>query len=139
MIILQAIVLATDAQAVVMEVSSDNGSTWETTGYDMSTHGVVGGTGVLGTSTTNFIIGHTSTYQGNNTNEDCNATLWLYGAAQSVTTKLTGTVAIASTATAQYQGNIGGAYEATTALNAIRFRSTSGNLTSGVISLYGVS
>lgn len=133
---------ATDAVSLYMKVSTDGGSTWVGgTAYTSQAYGQDTANGVGGAvlaSAAQFRLGDTTTLS-NVSTASYNATLKLYGLNQ-------------ATKYLQYHGDhygaysdsksrrqwIGGTWLSATAVNALQFLMSSGNIASGTIRIYGL-
>lgn len=143
-IMFDGIYAGTDDSYLLLQVSTDNGSTWVSSGYmygnvrsNMYSSGV---TGENSTSAAHLPVTTTAgTVQiGNDATQAANGLLFLQGVNDtSARTSLSGTTTNTNTG-GENNVYVSGVYDATTAVNAIRFTMDSGNIAAGTITLYGV-
>lgn len=133
---------ATDGTTINMRVSTDGGSTYvSTTDYaywdfrfDAGSAGPGGATGA-----TSIVLGETNGI-GNASAFGLVGMIQLYDpGSASVHKAINGNIAFRNAAGLRIAHVVAGAYEANTAVNAVRFLAGSGNITSGTIRCYGLS
>lgn len=143
MVLIHNAVPATDNVNLLMEVSTDNGSTWATTNYTGAIFAADGSTTYSINSTTNVIV-HTAV---SGSGLDAGDTAWGGSAVFRIFNPASSTMykhmiiqggGPNSTASGQSASWGSAVYKSTTAVNAIRFRMASGNIASGTFTLYGV-
>jgi hypothetical protein len=139
-VVLDSIVPATDNTTLMMRVSTDNGSTWENTNYSWVR--ISAGTSSAlakssGTTDTAFDI---NAALGNTGNESWSGEITVFNPGQSGEyTRLRSNQSMSSAAAEFIISMSTGAWVgATTAIDGIQFLMSSGNLTSGTITLYRI-
>ena len=133
---------ATDGVALYMRTSTDNGTSYDSGVSDYQWSLLV--TDTSGNSpkvdTADSSIELTDTDLGNGTNETCCVDINLYDPSTAKYTKATWTSTYASSSSAARRSITGGGYrQSTTAVDAIQFLMSSGNISSGTFSLYGLT
>lgn len=134
---------ATNATTLQMKVSTDGGATWVAgSSYVYNNWGVDsgGGSGITrSTSAALFVLGDASVLS-NAAGATTNATLTLQNAA-TATNRFTyqGMMFRIDSGPTYRTNTIGGTWNSASAVNAIQFTSSSGNLASGTIRLYGIA
>jgi hypothetical protein len=142
--VLRDVLLATDAKNLYMRISQDAGSTWIATGYDYHRQQRYQGVNtyqgeVLDGGTFWILAG------GNNTSnvagEGIHGFATIFNPAGAVKHVMTAnTIYTTDTATNKMNYIVSGAYDTdTTAIDGVQFLSSSGNIASGSISMYGIS
>jgi hypothetical protein len=130
-----------DGRSIAYRVSSDNGSTFETTGYTIKMISVETG-GLIGSANTSaFGYGQFNNYNiGNATNENACCTVTVISPLDSAPTTLLHQEIYTTNVSSRRATTIGiNVYTPSTSINAIRiFMRSSGNLQSGTIVLYGI-
>lgn len=133
---------ATDGATINMQVSTDGGGTWVTSGsysywdwrFDSSTAAAGGATGA-----TAIVLAETNGV-GNAAAFGLVGMIQLYNpSSASLHKSISGNIAFRNAAGTRISHIVAGAYEATTAVNAVRFLASSGNLASGTIRSYGLA
>ncbi len=138
-----AVTPATNAVTFQMQVSTDGGSTWQSSTYSTQAYGQANNTGVGGTansSTTLFTLGDTTTL-GNASTASWSATMKLYNMLQAAKyfSFQGDLVGVGYSDGADRRQFFGGSWHTATAVNALRFKMSSGDIASGVIRVYGLS
>lgn len=133
---------ATDGVYLDMYLSTNNGSTWAT-GYTSANYGRKTNTGAVGEggssiSTIRFCL--TAETQGNVANNEvfCGE-VNLHNPASSIYKTVTAKYVYMNTSTVPICLDMGSLYPSATAVNAVKFQYSSGNIASGSIYVYGVS
>lgn len=134
------IIPATNTVTFFAEVSDDGGSSWKSTGYASSAwiSNNSGGSTVVN-SNTDLRISNTSDV-GNSSGYGLGGVFTLHAPSGSANRKIANwQVSYKNTVAAGVsQTNGGGYWDGTSAITAVRFRFSSGNITSGTITLYGI-
>lgn len=133
------IIPATNTQNLLLEVSTDGGSTWHTAGTDykrainvLSDAGTNAPSGSTGEAALNLTSG-----QSNNSGRPMGGNLYLFGPSASTLQAINWQMSyFDGTNTKLVTG--GGLYTGGAAINGLRFLFSSGNITSGTFSLYGI-
>lgn len=130
-----------DFRAIAFRVSSDNGSTFETTGYTIKMISINSGGSLSTASSSSFGYGQFNNSNiGNATNENACCTVTLISPLDAAPTTLLHQEIYTTSTSSVKSTTIGmNIYTPATSINAIRiFMQTSGNLASGTIVLYGI-
>lgn len=133
----------TDAVDLLMRMSTDGGSSydsganygWRAFIFTTGATAVGGAEGGATSIPLNYAVGHL----GNDANRSYNATIYLYAPGGANYKEVSGQILYFSQDSFRVSGNIGGSYESTTAVDALRFFMSSGNIASGTISIYGLA
>lgn len=132
---------ATDDVGLVMTVSHDGGSTYASTNYDANLHirdesGVADNTG----DTTQWSIAGNNTGQniGNASGEAVDFEVRLYTPSNAAIHRFMGESTWLGTNTVPHRGESYGCQKTTSAINAVKFTMTSGNIASGTFYMYGI-
>lgn len=136
---IQNLIPATSGQSLVLQVSTDTGSTWAATNYWRAGayYGSAGAAAAVSSeSDTTMLLGGISA-----TTDGYRGKVDLYDLASSATSKfITGQIGLlASNDGHRYVFLISGWWVGSSTVDGLRLKSTSGNLTSGTVRLYGVS
>lgn len=134
----QGIQPATAGAFLLLQVSNNAGSSYISTGYVASATGILAAGTTLATtnSTAGFPVGQDA--PASNANQVINSTGYIYGANIGANAFVSGTHStFRNTDTAVRFGWFGGTV-GTTGNNAFRFIMSSGNITAGTVTLYGV-
>jgi hypothetical protein len=135
------LVPATDGAQLFLRVSTDNGSTFKAGASDYFTLAQALGSGIVyheyqGRAQMDLM---TSGYGvGNDSNERGRYELTISGAHTATVTDVHGTGGVEASSGYMYGYMFNGFYNATTAVDAIRFLMSSGNISTGTFSLYGI-
>jgi hypothetical protein len=133
--------VATDGQDMVIRLSDDGGSTYESSNYDWA-HQVGQANGTFGeykqTTPSSLEINR---FNGSATNEKANAYVYLYNLLDSSKYSFSTSQATATLEfTARYGMQFGsGVYHVASTINAIRLQATTGNISVTSASLYGIA
>jgi hypothetical protein len=137
---LDDIIGATDGQNVQILTSSDNGGTWATSAgsysYAVGLGEGTSGFGDIGNSSATFIQMNNS--GSNAVNEGLSAKIIFYNVNSSAHKLMTWDGAYTSAAGNFYWFNGAGKRRATSVINAVRIKMSSGNIASGRIRVYGI-
>jgi hypothetical protein len=136
---------ATDAVGFEVQVSTDNGSTYKTTNeYDYAdmipwntdgSYNARGGSGVGAI----LVTGTDSSYNiGNAANRGITGEFYIYNPSNAAYGRTTGNFSFTTAGGALRASNHAGVFNSATAINAIRFLFSSGNIASGTFTLYGI-
>ena len=146
LVIGQDIVGATDNQALGVQLSTDNGSSYTTSGYALvaegyrsdDTNATAGFRG--GAAHSRMWLTGTRHNHGNAANEKVNFFAYYYGLRNATSHKYCGFTTSFTADNGALSSNIGttGTTNITAKVNNIRFINSSGNITSGKFSIYGV-
>lgn len=129
---------ATDAVNLLLEYSTDGGSTWIATGYQWAYHyvGTNAASGVVSSAADTSI--HVA--NANKNIKGVSFDMTMFGPGIAATGRLVHHATQQNSGDSVYYQYVGHAIEtATTARNAFRFLMSSGNITSGVIRVYGIT
>lgn len=136
------LVPATDGTTLYIRVSTDNGSTFKSGASDYYTISQAMGSGIVANETqgaTHVALNPSSYSMGNDTNEVGRLEVTVYGAHNTgVRTEITSFGGYESSSGYLVSAFANGFYNANTEVNAIRFLMSSGNISSGTFSLYGI-
>ena len=135
----QNVVPATNGVTFQMDVSTNNGTTYLATGYDSFAETIASG-GLAGvTSTTNMVMTFTNDVS-NSAAKGVSGNMYLYNLTNGVTPSFSVTLAYERTTGPGASNALASGFgPATTTVNNIRFAFSSGNISTGVFSLYGIS
>lgn len=139
-IAIDAAIPATDAVTFLMEVSVDGGSNWKTTGYLGGPATLNSGAGSgSGISTTAFFLSRASVV-GNTASCGWNGQVNIHApsATGNKVFRCSGGYIVTGGAVFEHANGAATYNGVTTAINAIRFRMSSGNIASGQFTLYGI-
>ena len=140
-----ALVPASDDVYFVMEYSIDGGSSWLVTGYVGQTYQVKGSTTINQTTPTDavYIIPNSAGFRADSgaANDGLHFTAKLYRPSATAVKYTKGDAAwFEAAGSAVVIGSFSGCYRGGTgAVNAVRFKFSSGNIASGYINMYGIN
>lgn len=131
---------ATDGTTILMQMSTDGGSTYASTSYtNWQFRFDAGSSGTGGSATNGIALGETNGI-GSSAAFGLVGTVELFSPGSSSLHKaVEGSVLFRNSGGTRIKHTLGGAYESNTAVNAIRFLAASGNITSGTIRCYGIA
>ena len=135
---IRSLVPATNATFLSLTFSTNNGSTYLSSNYLWSNFfytSNANGSSIFDASDTNISLTNATL---SSTANGLNAEIYLFGFAQSVVATLMGKGSMIDSGGFAHGMEIGGMNSGTTAVNAIKFAMSSGNIASGTISLYGM-
>jgi hypothetical protein len=133
--------VATDGQDMVIRLSDDSGSTYESSNYDWANQ-IGQSNGTFGEYKTTTGVGlEINRFNGNTTNEKANAYVYLYNLGDSSKYSFSTSQA---TATLEYTARYGmqfgsGVYHIASTINALRLQASTGNISVTSASLYGIA
>lgn len=137
---IRTIIPATDNVSLLMTYSTDGGISYLSSNYNWGlffVRSTPAGGATAGAATTSITI---STVLGNSSSRGLNGDIMLYGLNQSTYVPKCTYHVVSYNTSALSQVEIGGGMNTgTTAVNAIKFAMSSGNITSGGITLYGIN
>lgn len=135
------IIPATSNTDLYLRVSTDGGSTYVSgTSYSSITFAHDNsGSAITGSTSAAQMAMRGNAEISNNANWGINATLRLYSPASAIYKRINGGFNYLNSAGNMASGDFSGSYNASTAVNAIRFLFSSGNIASGTIRCYGVA
>jgi hypothetical protein len=133
---IQQAVPATNAQFMLMQMSSNNGSSWVTSGYlaGCTYFNYNGSTGANQSNSSGWAL---SDVMSNSTGY-LSASFYIYGANVAINPNISGTCSFYNSGNRYVFGIVGGV-GGSTGLNAINFLMSSGNISSGIFTLYGLT
>lgn len=133
----------TDTERLKYQLSTDNGSTWDSTsnyyfrGWEVNNSGSVGP--LEADSTSSNVIGSSGADPGNATNETCSSISWFYNPNSTTFTRVTNIGQVIDSAGAPFLLSIeSGRESAAAAVDAIRLFNDAGNIATAEVRLYGV-
>jgi|688.fasta_scaffold735769_2 hypothetical protein len=138
---------ATDNVQLTFNMSTDSGSNYnvtKTTTYFRAYHGEDGSEGVIDYATAHDLAQSTSFQNlgiqiGNDNDQNCSGFLTLFNPSSTTYVKhFISTAQVSNNADLSLVGYIAGYGNTTSAINAVRFQMSSGNIDDGIIKLYGV-
>lgn len=134
------IVIATDSQDLQFRASTDGGSSYLAgTNYTYQLDKVTAGTSTLTENSSGGAQMSITKTQGNAATESCSFVLYLFDPASTATHKGVRSQSFwLDPGSVAALGDMAGAVKTTSAVDAIRFISSSGNITSGRFTLYGI-
>jgi hypothetical protein len=134
------LVPATNAVSLYFRVSTDGGSTWQTTLYSRWLFGwYSGGSGVAGGTSLSEIRLNTGNTLSNSTDIGVTGTVRISAPASSAYKRFHFDVDVYSSGGLLEGATQGGAWHSATAVNAFQFYFSSGNIASGTIRCYGLA
>ena len=142
MLTISGLVPATDNTTAYVRVGTGSGPTYQTTNYNYGTYMVTdtGGTSTGGSSSTSQIHLQVTRGQGNAAGEAFGATMYVFQAADTSLRTSVRFQTVQDSADGNAQGSWGfGFWNDTTSVTSIQVFMSSGNITSGEFSLYGMN
>lgn len=131
----------TSGTVLYLRVSTDNGSTWKSGASDYYQHVSTIGSGAVGSENqgTDRVQWPATSYPtGSGANDQARCEITILGAHTSTKTEFIMHGGHRGSAAVQYWQETNGMYNATTEVDAIRFLMSSGNISTGTFSLYGI-
>ncbi len=141
--VLRDIKPATDDVSLRIEMSTNNGSSYLASGYQYQVQAAIAGTGIAseGSASASIILltkaGGGSAGVGNATGESYSGIVRLFLPSGSQAKKIEASGTYYNAAGTMVSSPVGGANNTTTAVDAVRFTFSSGNIASGSIACYG--